>query len=178
MSNLSLRPITPLDYPLLYRSLVTESRNRERFGGAFVTPEDFPQALWQGVLVQLILVEEMQDVALLSARGTNPRHSVVSIDYCDLTDATPRSSRGLESFLLLLFQSFNIRKICMTVPEFIEVARRDAVTARFLREGTLRGHAFAGGEYWDVSLWGLIRDDALSLLLGQHLEAHWPDQVG
>jgi RimJ/RimL family protein N-acetyltransferase len=78
-----------------------------------------------------------------------------------------RQGKGLASdathvILRYAFGALNLRKVCLEVPGFNTRARRLYDAIGFRLEGTQRAQVYLEGEYHDLHLMGLLRDEYLA----------------
>ena len=159
-----LRSITPNDYDYLYALTTNEHVNsRWRFRGTSPNPDQFAQLLWQNALAQFIVEyrESGQPIGYLSAFDANERNGWCHISVL-IDPGLSHTGWALESFALFfnyLFETFNMRKLYGEVlqPAFDDLA--SGAGTWFRVEGRLVDHEYYGGQFCDLILLALHRDD-------------------
>ncbi|MGQ0826605.1 MAG: GNAT family N-acetyltransferase [Actinomycetota bacterium] len=158
-----LRPVYPTDYEYLYMLATHEAVNhRWRFRGTLPSPEAFSQLLWQNTLVQFIVEhkESEQRIGHMSAFNANERSGWCHIGVV-LDPALSHMGWALESLALFLdhlFSAFNFRKL---YGEILQTAFEDVASGAgrwFQVEGRLGAHEYWDGEYRDLVVVALYRD--------------------
>lgn len=152
----SLRAPAPPDYPVLY-DMTHSNENLLQFrAGATVTrPEAFADALWQGVLTQLVItsVDGTEVVGLASVYGADLRSGTAFFSLIVDRRARGRGWAGesLQIFLRYVFDHWPLRRLYaevtdVTLAQFRQVVEREL----FTHEATLTDHVLSGGEYRSV----------------------------
>lgn len=163
-ARLRLRPLRADDHAFLY-DLATSPRLgwRLRSRGMPLTADAFVAELYRNVLAQF-MVDDLQAgvrVGLVQALDANllDGHARLSVVVSPERIGTGWGVEALASFVDYLFATFPFRKLYAEVPAYAWPAVASGGDRVFSIEGTLRGHRFADGRWWDVSLVAVHRDD-------------------
>ena len=157
-----LRPITPRDYEELY-VIATEPAAGLlwRYRGATPGPEAFVRHLWEGVLVQRLVVERDRGRTLgLVGLGSADLVAGHASCFAYLRADALGQGLGVEAVVLLLEEAFQIwplEKVYFEVPGFGLPQFRSAVGRYVFEEGRLRAHAWAMDRHWDLHVLALTR---------------------
>ncbi|MBN1529173.1 MAG: GNAT family N-acetyltransferase [Thermoleophilaceae bacterium] len=173
--HVALRPLRPDDYPALAR-WEGQLGVRWRVRGMTPAPDDWMRRLWQGVLVQFMVLNNEGNVVGDNIVGGLSRTErqvglVVVYDadflngYAKLAAARfdpgakgPHLVFGVGLTLHYVFTHWNLRKLYLEIPEF-NLPQFDAGWQElFEPEGTLREHRFYDGRYWDEHTFAIYRD--------------------
>lgn len=153
------------------RQWVTDDEITRQLGGAFSRPKTWEET--EQYLASLL----RGDVG-----GTHfaiaERDSLKYIGQCDLTGLDDRARKaalsivlcrerigrglGREAVALLLnyaFRQMNLHRVSLHVMADNERAIRCYEACGFQREGTLRAERYADGQYWDVLVMGILREE-------------------
>lgn len=161
--NVMLRPLGQRDYDTLYQAEHSEALGpRWRLQGATVSPENYPQVLWQGVLAQFAVVERAMahPIGTVCAYQAEPADGYAYFAVADLkTGGSPtRVSQGVFIFLAYLFKTWPFRKIYVQTMEYNLDRYRSMCGRLLVEEGRLREHHFLAGRYWDEVTLAVYRD--------------------
>lgn len=161
-----LRPITPEDYPTLYRwEMDVETLYLWRPQAAVLRYEDFVQSMrtgGNGVHVQMLVTER---------ETSQPIGTVYSFDvslvngyasFCIYLDPS-HTGRGLGVeagylFVNYLMTYYPLRKLYTDIYSYNKHSLHVADKIGFVVEGTLRAHRWFDGQYWDLYKLALYRD--------------------
>lgn len=168
--RVGLTPITSADAPQLFRWI--NDRDLVRFNSAYQPVHEPTHLRW---------LEGLADRADLVAFAIRLRRTGRLIGVCQLTaisrvhrsaelqirlgEAAARGrGYGSEAVRLLLdhaFHDLNLHRVSLQVFATNAAAIRTYERAGFRHEGTAREAAFIGGEYVDVRLMGILREEAV-----------------
>ena len=150
--DVSLRPIVATDALWLREAELSEFLAfRWRHHGVHLSPEQYAEAMWTGVLCQFIVVS-----------GDSPVGIVVAYDpdfvggHCKVGAAkfqpilTTRLVTGVTLLINYLFKGWPFRKLYLEVPEYNLPEIASAVDSLFAVEAVLREHVFLDGIYWPL----------------------------
>jgi len=159
-----MRPITPEDYPALYRMSVTEPVNSLwRFRGATPGFDEFVQTLFRGVLCQFAMTSPTDGkiIGQVTAYNADLRNDHCYASVC-VGGEYLNSGLGIEGFGLFvnyLFYQWNFRKIFLEVAE-MNYHNYESGLARgiFQIEGRLREYLFLAGQWWDQLILAVDRE--------------------
>ena len=178
-----LRPLTPDDYGMLYE-LTTDPRVGLRLGyrGATPSPEEFVDSLWRHVMAQFIIesTQSMRALGLVVASSPDLRNrfAYLSVMADPRTHGTGLAMHGAALFVNYVFSVFDLRKLYAESldPSFRRF--KSGLGRYFHQEGCLRGHEYLDGEYVDMHLlamyredWRVIRESVLPRLVGPRRHA-------
>jgi RimJ/RimL family protein N-acetyltransferase len=115
----TLRLIDPSDYPELYELCVVENGGRWRLGGVLISPEAFPSALWDDVVLQGVIVASFDQAicGFVQIHQPNFVDGVASISAVT-RDARRRWGVPVEGVLAMVdvaFDALGLRKLVATV---------------------------------------------------------------
>ena len=160
---ITLRPVRHVDYDAIRSAELSDELGvRWRHRGATPSPEAFAQALWAGVLVQYLVIDndDHRLLGLVSAYNADLQSGTCHLGFARF-DPTDHSPGVIEGVLLVadhLFSHWTFRKLYGETLEF-NLANLGGVLGPLLtEEGRLREHAFAGGRYWDLVHLALYRE--------------------
>ena len=159
----TLRPVRHADYDAIrLAELSDELGVRWRHRGATPSPEAFAQALWAGVLVQYLVVDNDDHslVGIVSAYNADLQSGTCHMGFARF-DPDDRSPGLIEGVLLVadhLFTHWTFRKVYGETLEFNLANLGGVLGPLLVEEGRLRDHAFAGGRYWDLVHLALYRE--------------------
>lgn len=161
--NVVLRPLEPSDLPELRRRELREDiAFTWRHHGVHDSPDIFASRLWSESVFQFVVtIRHSQEIdGLITAYQADPFNGTVYLG------AARFSSVGRASFIGALALAFDylffgwpIRKIYFESPGFSVRSFHSAIGRCFREEGVLREHVFLDGQYWDLHLLALWRDD-------------------
>lgn len=168
--RVALTPITRADGPTLFRWI--NDRDLVRFNSAYQPVHEPTHRAWLDGLarrtdlvafaIRLRRTGRLIGVCQLTAISRSHRTADLQIR---LGDAAARGrGYGGEAVRLLLdhaFHDLNLHRVGLQVFATNRAAIRTYERAGFRHEGTLREAAFIGGEYVDVRLMGILREEAL-----------------
>jgi RimJ/RimL family protein N-acetyltransferase len=184
-ARVKLEPLAPNDYEFLY-SLATSSSHpyRWRFRAFVPRIEQFVDGLWTDVLAQFVISSrDGTKVGHVVAYGGDLRNANVGLAVI-VRDDLVGSGAGVEAGYLMiryLFESWNLEKVYMDVPEFNMDFLGAGTDRYFTEEGVRRRHIYYAGTYYDLHHLAIFRDefnqyrtrvDALLASLGQRLNGH------
>jgi RimJ/RimL family protein N-acetyltransferase/acyl carrier protein len=158
-----LKAVTPDDYLLLQLvETSSEVAPRWRFRGATPSPEQWSQALWQGVLAQFVVVakSDARPVGFVSAfqASFQDGHARVAALKFDQSRRSPLMMMGLAVFLDYVFACWDLRKLYVELPEYNFAPIASGTGRVFEVEARLRDHSFLAGELWDELVLAIYRD--------------------
>jgi RimJ/RimL family protein N-acetyltransferase len=160
--HVSLRPITPEDYPWLQNAeLSSELAMRWRFRGATPGPEQWAQAIWTGSLAQFLVVERRtgDPAGLVAVYRANFQHAHAALGAARFASAkSPVMILGIALFLRYVFACWNFRKLYLELPEYNYSQFASGLGRIFEVEGVLREHNYFDGQLWDEMLLAIYRD--------------------
>jgi RimJ/RimL family protein N-acetyltransferase len=164
--RVALRPFTLDDVPLLYSLIIDPVVGRRfRFAGATPRPEEVAHLAWQDVLCQFTAIRKRDDrpVGIVTVYSPDFRNGYASAAVM----ADPSlwgSALGVEAFALLLeyaFMTWPFRKLYAEALEE-SLAQFKSSVGRFVEvEGRRKLHQFVDGEYQDVYILAIYRDEWL-----------------
>lgn len=168
--RVGLTPITRADAPQLFRWI--NDRDLVRFNSAYQPVHEPTHMQWlEGLTQRTDLVAfairirrtgRLIGVCQLTAISRVHRSAELQIR---LGDAAARGrGYGSEAVRLLLdhaFHDLNLHRVSLQVFATNAAAIRTYERAGFRHEGRLRDAAFIGGEYVDVRLMGILREEAV-----------------
>jgi RimJ/RimL family protein N-acetyltransferase len=173
--HVALRPLRAEDYPFLAR-WETELGARWRLRGATPSPEEWLRRLWQGVLVQFVVLNNEANVVgddIVEGLGKPEDpvglvcvyepdfvngHAKLAVARFDPHAKGPHMILGMGLTLHYTFSHFNLRKVYLEIPEFNLEQVDDAWHEFLVHEGTRRQHRFYAGEYYDEHTFAMYRD--------------------
>ncbi len=160
---ITLRPIRHADYDAIRLAELSDQLGvRWRHRGTTPSPEAFAQALWAGVLVQYLVVDNDDHalVGLVTAYNADLQSGTCHVGFARF-DRTDRSPGLIEGVLLVadhLFTHWTFRKLYGETLEFNLADLGGVLSPLLTEEGRLRQHAYAGGRYWDLVHLALYRE--------------------
>jgi acyl carrier protein len=164
-----LRTINQADYSFI-REMEMHPNNlvRYRHRGATIGPEAHFQNLWQGVLAQFLVESKitMRPIGVVAAYNAELGHgrcSLATISQPSPGAAEPQLE-GTRLFIDYLFRVFPLRKITASIIDFNWPRFASGEGRIFVEEGLLRQHEFHDGQYWDVHLVAVYRDQWMETL--------------
>ncbi|MGO8862089.1 MAG: phosphopantetheine-binding protein [Acidimicrobiales bacterium] len=126
-----------------------------------LSPESHMQNMWQGVLAQF-LVESTKDRkarGVVAAYGADFRNARCSIALVSHPSEEPAPQiEGMRLFIDYLFAVFPFQKLTASVVEFNWPQLAFGLDRMLTEEGVLRNHEYHDGEYWDVRMVAVFRD--------------------
>jgi len=162
VGRISLRPVLPNLYPLLYGWAVDPvGAFRWRFHGATPSPEQFNQALWSDVLCQFLVVNHrdvVQGLVVCYGADSENGHAYLAVQG---NPQLPTGRGAMVGFLQLVdhvFSHFDFGKLYAEVPEYNLDQFANAVRRHMVVEGVLKGHLYYAGRRWDQVIVALYRD--------------------
>ena len=162
-----LRPITPADYGPLYKIAISEEVNlRWRFRGIVPSFEAFSNAFRPAdVTAQFAITTRQNDEAqgLVVAYNTDPRdtHTYVGTFVSPKLAGTGLGVEATSLFATYLFMTWPFRKVYFEVIEYNLSSFKMALHDLFRVEGHLVDHLYYRGQFWDMLVLALYREDAL-----------------
>jgi len=158
-----LRPILADDYELI-RGVEMSAGNaityRQR--GASLSPEQFNQSLWAGVVAQFMIVEIASNAPVGVVACYRPDYRNASAYFAGVVFPGYSSGRPLEGIALFLdyvFKAYPFRKIYgeSLEPNFAQFSSMVGTVAHV--EGRLRSHEYYDGAYVDQVIIAIYRDE-------------------
>jgi hypothetical protein len=121
-NRVCLEPIQPQDYPLLYKSELSDRMlHRWRFGYATPSPESYAEALWDGVYSQYIVRtlsaqnnQSPETLGLVSGYNYDPINGFCYLGIARFAEGVLSAAMFMEGaalFIDLLFRGSALRKI-------------------------------------------------------------------
>src|SRR4051794_6516541 len=158
-----LRAPTPDDYPLLHRMETSSAVGPSwRLRGATPPPDQWAQAMTQGVLAQFLVVGRKTNSPVGIVTAYQPmfqdRHANVAAARFDPRHRSPAMIFGFAIFLQYVFGCWDLRKLYMEVAEYNFPQFESGLGRFFELEGRLREHLYLGGKYWDQLQLAIYRD--------------------
>lgn len=156
-----LRPVVNRDLDWIYALAMDPAvSSRWRYRGATISPQQFSQQLWDGILCQFVVegVETGRIHGLASLYGYNPRSDTC---YFAVVGPPDRNTRGrlLEGLIILVeygFRTWDIRKMYAEVLEF-NLPQFRSLERYCELEGRLLAHEYHDGALWDLLTYALYR---------------------
>ncbi len=157
-----LRPVLPDAIPFLYRLAVSEEVGfRWRFRGAVPNVETFQSTLWQGILVQFVVVDAIDQEPVGFVVAYNADHfrgiAYVAAVFVPNLVSTGLPVEAFEIFVRYIFRVWNFRKLYMEVPAYNYALIASGAGRRFDIEGCLKEFTYHDGRYWDEYLLAIGR---------------------
>jgi RimJ/RimL family protein N-acetyltransferase len=160
-----LRPVEASDYGPLFR-LATHSELQRtwRFRGSTPSPEAFLQSLWESVLAQFVIVRRSNSnvIGLVTVYRADFRIGHAYLALVLHPEVRGRGVWAYESMLLFLnyvFVNWNFRKLYGETGEHSFESFRSGEGIEFHVEGRLSGHEWFAGNYLDVVITAIYRDE-------------------
>jgi RimJ/RimL family protein N-acetyltransferase len=157
-----LRQIVREDYRYLRAAeLSGELGVRWRFRGSSVSPEQWAQNLWQGILAQFIVqrAADAAPVGLVMAYRPNFQdgHAWLAAESFAAKPRSPLMVFGVALFVDYVFKSWDLHKLYLEVAAY-NLPQFESGVGRLLEvEGRLRDHYWYDGHRWDQVLLALYR---------------------
>lgn len=159
-----LRAVEPDDIPPLWE-LVQDPLTAQRWRtmGASVSPVEFRESLWAGVLVQHLAVDQRsgERVAWLICYDANHRHQHAS--FAVVAFPAYRASRALRDaihlFIDYLFSTWPLRQVLVEVPEFNMPFVSPALRRFAKHVGSIPEYFFTMDRWWSLETFTIRRDD-------------------
>ncbi|MDH4146528.1 MAG: GNAT family N-acetyltransferase [Acidimicrobiia bacterium] len=158
-----LRPVHQADYAWLYSIECDPTIGVWwRWGGSTPSPEQFAQALWQNVLLQLV-VTSMDDSEVVGVVNAHNADFVSGFAHLGLL-ATPEYREygvlfdGLALIIDFLFSNWPLRKLYAEVAEYSLSSFGNSLSKFALTEAVYREKIYRMGRYWDQHVLVLDRD--------------------
>jgi RimJ/RimL family protein N-acetyltransferase len=160
---LFLRPVCPADYAMLQAiELGGPLAARWRFRGATLSPEQWVQHFWHGVLAQHLVIERAngRPVGLVIVYNAVWQDGYARFAFIrfEASRSEPLMILGAALFLEHVFTCWPLRKLYMDVSEYNYAQFRSVTRAIARMEGRLRNHSFHAGRYWDQIVLAIDRD--------------------
>jgi RimJ/RimL family protein N-acetyltransferase len=160
--NCLLSPLGNGDFECLYQICVlSDSARTWRYHGTRPPFEQFINELWRGVHTQFVVRASASGevVGLVVAYDFDPIHL-----HCKLGVVVdpPGQGYGIQASLLFidyLMSSFPLRKVYLEVPRTNLLRLQRALDQFAQLEGTLTEHFFAQGEWVDLLIYSVYRDE-------------------
>ncbi len=159
-----LRPIKPADYPwLLELTYANPSTFRWRVRPGSLNPDNFGEYLWRQVFTQFVVLHRERNTPLglvvaYNADFVNRFAYIAAV----VDPALHRVGWHLEStvlFITHLFQTTEFRKLYGETLDVDLQQYGNALRGPLHEEGRLQRHAFVDGEYRDLVIVALHRED-------------------
>lgn len=101
---------------------------------------------------------EVGDIALITFEDIVPRlgASVHFLSWGEITEADMAAGREAIDFVM---ETYLLRRLTAGPPEYNRLAKRLAVELGFQAEGRMRSAFLKNGRYWDVLLYGLVKEE-------------------
>lgn len=165
--RVALRPVTPEDYPYLFRlSLDPRVTFRWRLRSATPTYEAFVAGIGQGVLVQhLVVLPDGAPVGLVTVYNADLRIQVANLALL-LDPAVQRTRIGVDALVLFLnhvFTAWSLRKVYAETTELSYGAFASGAGRFFEVEGTHPEHEVFAGRTWTMYVLAFYRERWLEL---------------
>ena len=175
--HVQLKAITPKDYGFLQTiELNSELIFRWRLRGSTPSPEEWAQALWQGVLAQyLVVTPNRAPIGIVVAYRANfqDQHAYVAAAHFGPQKRSPLLMLAFGMFIEYVFNCWSFRKLYLETPEFNYDLFASGIGRYFEVEGRFRDHSFFSGEHWDHLILAIYRDTWIDR--GRRLIAvEWP----
>ncbi len=155
------------------RSWATDIETTRMLGGAYLRPQTWEQSerylsnLLEGDAggVNLVIADReslryLGQISLMMIDNT-ARHAELAIVMCPVCQGQGLGEEGIRLMLDYAFQQMNLNRVHLKVRADNARAIRCYEKCGFTHEGTLRQHAFGDGEYRDVALMGILREEFL-----------------
>lgn len=161
--RVGLRAIVPPDYQVLYTAELSEFLGvRWRHRGTTPSPERYAQTLWDGVLVQLGVVDLDKPAELIGIVGAYSANLRDGYCYLSVTklNGTADGLLVLEGLIVLidyLFMEFGFRKLYAESMGNNFSAFTSGAGKLFEIEGRLTDHRMMGGGYVDEYILAFTR---------------------
>ena len=156
------------------RSWVTDNATTRALGGVYLRPQTWEQserylsALLEGDAggVNLVIADRQSlrylgQCSLMMIDNT-ARHAELAVVMCPACQGQGLGEEGIRLMLDFAFRQMNLNRVHLKVRSDNPQAIRCYEKCGFVREGCLRRHAFADGEYRDVLLMGILADEFYS----------------
>jgi RimJ/RimL family protein N-acetyltransferase len=162
---IQLRPLEPPDYSELYRMAQAGTlQSLDSWEAPGLSLEEYSARLWNNVHSQYLIIDKASHGKILALVGS--RSVDQSNGHCQLVLALPEFEQstsslvmeGVKLFVEVLFRLMPLRKVYVTVPGFMDESMATILEeCGFHVEGTLSGHRFVEGRYWDDKIWAMAR---------------------
>ena len=153
------------------RSWTTDMDTTKYLGGVYLRPQTWEQSerylasLLSGDAggVNLVIAEReslryLGQCSLMMIDST-ARHAELAAVLCPKYQGQGFGREGISLMLWYAFHQLNLNRIYLKVRADNERAVRCYEKCGFVREGTLRAHAYGDGKYHDVICMGILRDE-------------------
>jgi RimJ/RimL family protein N-acetyltransferase len=159
-----LRPIVEADYGFLFALETDEEMGyRWRHRGETPSPEVFVRDLWMNALVQFVVCGNHDDepIGHVFAYNANLRNGTA---FCAMALAPGIKRKGwaLEAgalFIDYVFKLWDLRKLYGETLSFNYEQFAGGAGRVFKEEGRLGDHEYFDGQYWDLIMLALYRDE-------------------
>jgi acyl carrier protein len=161
--RLRLRPVVLDDHPFLYELATSPHIGwRLKSRGLPLSYDEFVAQLHRDVLAQVMVddVRSAQRVGIVQAVAANliDGHARITTTSRPERIGSGWAVEGLGLFVSYLFATFPLRKLYAEVPSFAWATVASGEGTAFTVEGVLKGHRYANGQWWDVSVVAIDRD--------------------
>lgn len=156
--RIRLRPLRPADLPRIYDSVVGSAASHHwRYRGSTPSFQEFELDLFGGVLCQFAVASAESDevlgiVVAYQAALEHGRCYIAMTRVAQPSEPIGEMFGGAFLFLEHLFKTWNLRKVYAEIPGFNWDYFANAENEIFRVEGTLRGHDFYDGKFWDLRI--------------------------
>lgn len=149
------RAVEASDYPILRRlELSAQLGVRWRVVG-HPSPERYPSTLWDGVQAQHLVFDSIRNegiglVTVYDYDAHNRLCKVAAARFANGARVIAQFAIGFEAALQETFDSYDVRKIYLEVPDFNFGELRSLVSRKiFTLESTLKEYRYYANKYWD-----------------------------
>lgn len=158
-----LRPPDFPDYVALRRlELVGPMAATWRFRGTTPSPEEYPSALWAGVVAQHLVVRKPDELPvgiwLCYGGDTRNGHASIAGAKFDPSDRNPHFVEGGILFVDIIFRSWPFRKLYVEVPGYSLPQFSGSAGWLLTEEAVLKERYFHADRYWDEHIFSLSRE--------------------
>ena len=172
-----LEPINRAMLPWLYDLAVSgDGALRWRYGGSMPSRHQFESTFWDGVLIQLAVVENRTDVPMGLVVGYKHdfalQHAYIGAVMEDRWQRTGQAIEGVLLFFNLMFRMFDFHRLFMDVPEYNIPWIGGAAQSLLTEQGRLGKYRFWKGRWWDQIV---VAGDRTDLRL---IERYLPSEGG
>jgi len=150
------------------RSWLTDSATTSALGGVYMRPQTWEQSerylssLLEGDAggINLVIADKstlryMGQCSLMMVDQT-ARHAELAVVMCPAYQKQGLGAEGIRLMLSFAFRQMNLHRVYLKVRADNAAAIRCYEKCGFTREGTLRAHAYADGQYKDVLMMGIL----------------------
>lgn len=156
-----MRPVGQRDVESLRVAEFVALGTTWRTRGATPSPQQYSDLVWQGVLAQVLAIQDTDAeghlVAWLQVYNVEHDSGVGFIGAARFGDNPASFTISLILFLDYVFQCWDLRKLYFEVPASLELMLQPWVPTLLSIEGRLLDRVFSGGKYQDVGIYCLNR---------------------